>query len=533
MLAGMASPPPQELLEHWRARGLLGVERLGFVLERAAALWPERVAVVDAQGRATFTQLRRRADAIAVALLDCGVGAGDVVSWTLPNRLDAIALVAATWRIGAVSNPIVGIYREHEFGFILDQLRPAAVVCPASFRDRRYPAELDVVLGGIAHRPRGLFVAGGTALGWTALDGLREPGAVPEGVEPALADDPCLVLYTSGTTSAPKGVVHSSAALAQEARSMQRAWALTWRDAMFMASPLTHVTGILQGLLVPSLVGARAVLAEAWDPVAAVEQIEVEGATYMAGATPFLQGIVEEYERRGGARPSLRQFCCGGAPVPSQLVERAHAVGIAAYRCWGLTEFPTATLACELDPLERRASTDGRRAEGVEVEAVDGERRPLPPGVEGELRVRGPERMIGYVDSSLDAEVLDGEGWLYTGDLGVVDRGGWVTVTGRLKDVINRGGEKFSAREIEDLLAAHPHVLEAAVLGVPGGRLGERVCAVVVPRKGVRVDGEELRRFLVQSRIARQKIPEEFREAGALPRSPAGKVQKFKLLEMF
>jgi acyl-CoA synthetase (AMP-forming)/AMP-acid ligase II len=385
------------------------------------------------------------------------------------------------------------------------------------------------VLAGIGHHPHVRLVSG-EARGWRSLGDLSPLPDLPAEVAPAPAGDPCLVLYTSGTTAAPKGAVLSSAALLQEVRSMQREWALTWRDVMFMASPVTHITGILQGLLVPAAVGARSVLVDGWDPTDGVDRIEAEGATYMAGATPFLQGVVEEYQRRGLERPALQQFTCGGASVPPHLVEQADALGIVAYRVWGMTEFPTTTMASENDPLERRAHTDGRRAEAVEVEAVDEDGEVLPPGAEGELRVRGPECMLGYVDEALTAEVLDGAGWFYTGDLGAIDEQGYVSITGRRKDIINRGGEKFSARQIEDVLARHPRVAEVAVVGLPGGRLGERVCAAVVPRDSG-ADPDDLRAFLEDQRIARQKIPEEIRIIDALPRTAAGKIQKFRLIE--
>jgi acyl-CoA synthetase (AMP-forming)/AMP-acid ligase II len=333
------------------------------------------------------------------------------------------------------------------------------------------------------------------------------------------------VLYTSGTTSRPKGVIHSSATLLQEAASMQHDWAITHRDTIVMASPLTHITGMLQGLIIPARADARCLLLDRWDPERCVELIERERATYMAGATPFLRGILDVYERRGGV-PSLRQFCCGGAAVPSGLIERADRVGIAAHRSWGLTEFPSGSLARADDPLSRRAHTDGHVGEGLEVEAVDERHRPLTPGADGELRLRGPERMLGYVDAALNAGVASADGWLYSGDIGHVSPDGWVTVTGRLKDIINRGGEKFSAREIEELLAAHPAVGDVAVVALPEERLGELVCAVIEPAGGRHLDSAELTAFLRERRLAVQKIPTRWEEVPELPRTPAGKVQK-------
>jgi cyclohexanecarboxylate-CoA ligase len=340
------------------------------------------------------------------------------------------------------------------------------------------------------------------------------------------------VLYTSGTTSDPKGVLHTSQTLLQEVASMQRAWGLTFRDVMLMASPLTHITGLLQGLLVPCQVGARAVLLDRWDPGACVDIAEAEGATYMAGATPFLRGILDVYDERGTRPSTLHQFCCGGAAVPPELIRRADRLGIAAYRCWGMTELPTATLASERDDLEHRATTDGRVAEGVEVEAVDAEHRPQGPGVEGELRVRGPEQMVGYVDASLNAAAVDADGWLYTGDLGTVEDN-YVRITGRIKDVINRGGEKLSAREIESLLELHPSVSEVAVVPLPDERLGELVCAVVVVEADAVLDEYALRSYMREQDLAVQKIPARFAQVDALPRTASGKVRKHELVDRF
>ena len=529
-LRANAPEPPAELLRLWRARGQITDERLGWALERAAEQWPNRLGLVDDSGRYTFGELRKRANAISRALLEAGVQPGDVVTWSLPNSVDAVATAAATWRIGAVSNPVVHIYREHEFGFILRQLEPTAVITVDEFRGRRYTEELDGVFSSIGLEPKAKLVRG-NARGWKAIADLAPANSLPKDVEPAPPDEVCLVLYTSGTTADPKGAMHTSATLSQEVRSMQREWALTRRDVMFMPSPLTHITGVLLGLIVPSTVGARSVLVDQWNPPHSVEIIERERATYMAGATVFLQGILEEYRRRGLGRSSLKQFTCGGAAVPPHLIEEIEELGIIAHRAWGMTEFPTTTIAGENDPLERRAYTDGRIAEAVECETVDLERNPLPCGREGELRVRGPERMVGYVDARRTEEVVDREGWFYTGDVGVVDEAGYVTITGRIKDIINRGGEKFSAQEIENLLAAHPSVAEVAVIGVPGGRLGERVCAAIVPREEDSFDPGALKSFLLDRRIAKQKIPEEFRAVGELPRTASGKIQKFKLIE--
>ncbi|HMJ37841.1 MAG TPA: AMP-binding protein [Baekduia sp.] len=525
MLKPTAHPAPPELLARWSAAGLRREQHVGWALDQAAEARPDGEAVVLASERVTFGELRARADAIAEQLVGAGVGAGDVVTWTLPNGIDAVATAAAIWRIGAVSAPVVTIYRHHELEFIVGELRPAALIASGDVRGRDLCAELDEACAAAGVLPRARVCTHGEVDGW-APRALAPRAPLPGDVRPGGPEDVCLVLYTSGTTAKPKGVMHCSRALVQEVASMQHAWGLTFRDTMLMASPLTHITGMLQGLLVPCMVGARSVLMDRWDPDSCVELIERERATYMAGATPFLSGILQAFRARGVTRPALRQYCCGGAAVPPALVEEADALGIAAYRCWGMTELPTTTLASERDPLARRARYDGRAAAGVQIEAVDADRRPLPAGEEGELRVRGPEQMLGYVDAERTAEAVDEAGWFYTGDLGIIDDERWVRITGRLKDIINRGGEKFSAREVEDLLIAHPSVGEVAVVALPDERLGELACAVIVAEADLRVDTEALTAFLRAQRIATQKLPERYEIVAALPRTASGKVQK-------
>ena len=539
MALNATGPPlPERLVRRWTAQGLRTQQQPGWVLERAAARRPGDIAVITAEGHHTLAQLQARADAIAWALLDGGVAAGDVVTWSLPNGVEAVATAIAIWRIGAVSNPVVPIYREHELAFILGQLRPAAVVAAVDIRGRAGCEEMDRALAIAAFEPR-LRLALGDAAGasrWAPLpeaDPDRAPSALPADVEPAEAHLPCLVLYTSGTTAAPKGVLHSGCALVHEAFSMQREWGLTYRETMVMASPLPHITGILQGLLVPCLAGARVLLLDRWNPQVCVEMIEREGGTYMSGATPFLQGLLDAYDERGTASPALRQFCCGGAPVSPALIESAERLGIKAHRSWGLTELPSATFSRTIDPLRQRAETDGRPGEGIEVGVVDDERRPLPRGAEGELRIRGPERMEGYVDGTLNDEAMDADGWVYTGDVGRVDGDGCVRVTGRRKDIINRGGEKLSAREVEELLERHDSVREAAVVPVPDVRLGEAVGAAIVLRDGAQADVPAILRFLRGLGLASQKVPARVEIVTALPRTPSGKLQKHLVLEQF
>jgi len=356
----------------------------------------------------------------------------------------------------------------------------------------------------------------------------------------ARADEPCLVLFTSGTTSAAKGAVHSAQTLLAETRQLADAWGLGWEDASYMAAPLQHITGVLNAMTIPLLVGARAVLADRWVPELAVRDIVAHRVTWSAGATVFLQELTEA-ARADGNRLPLRMFACGGASVPRAVMERSEEQGIPAARVYGLTELPTVTVMNRSYPFAARAETDGAIAPGVEVRVVDGDTQSLPPGSEGELLVRGPERMIGYLDPASNRAALDDDGWLRTGDVGTVSRAGLLTVTGRRKDIVNRGGEKFSARDIEDLLAAHPAVRQAAVVPSPDTRFGEVPVAFVVldptvldadapGRAGPAAD--ELARHLRAAGLARQKIPVGWHFLEAMPMTPSGKVKKFELAQI-
>lgn len=514
---------PEDVLADWSRRGLRTGEGLGDMLERGARRWPHRPAVITAEGTWTFARLAARSDEVARALTGGGVRPGNVVSWMLPTGPDAIAVAAAVWRIGAVSSPIVPVYGPREIAAVLDQVGPTALVTWHGPDNRRDHAdELDTACRETGVSPAVRLLTTGRHPGWTRLDD------APRGVLPSIEtrpDDPCLVLFTSGTESLPKGVLHSVAGVSHELRSTIAAWGLTFRDTMVMASPMTHITGLLQGFLIPAKVGAAALLMDRWDPEQGVALIEEWAATYMAGATPFLRELLDAYERQGLASSSLVQYCCGGASVPSELVRRADALGIAAYRCWGMTELPTATLASELDDLTRRATTDGPLAPGVELRVVDDAGAEVPPGTEGHLLLRGPEMMLGYVRDDADAAAFTPDGWLRTGDLGRLNPDGYLTVTGRAKDIVNRGGEKFSVREIEEAVATHPDVAAVAVVAVPGGRLGERVGAAVVSRRAD-LTIEEIGGSVTGAGLARQKQPEIVALVDSIPTNATGKVDR-------
>jgi acyl-CoA synthetase (AMP-forming)/AMP-acid ligase II len=524
----VARAVPRHLREEYRRFGYVTDLTMSALTERAARQWPARPALVQAERLLTYRELRDLVERAAGWLAGTGTGPGDVVCWQTPNWWEAHVLGLAIWHLGAVSCPIVPFYREHELRQIIGQVRPAVVITAGDYRGFAHAEAFGDLLADARLDHTARIILRGSRPGWTPFDDVIS--ARPRrACATATADEPCLVLFTSGTTSAAKGAVHSSQTLLAETRQLADAWGLGWEDVAYMAAPLQHITGVLNAMTIPLLVGACAVLADRWVPELAVRDITAHRVTWTAGATVFLQELTEA-ARAAGNRLPLRMFACGGAPVPRAVMERSEEQGIPAARVYGLTELPTVTVMNRSHPFAARAETDGAIAPGVEVRVADGDTRTLPPGSEGELLVRGPERMIGYLDPASNRAALDDDGWLRTGDVGTVDRAGLLTVTGRLKDIVNRGGEKFSARDIEDLLMRHPAVRQAAVVPGPDARYGEVPVAFVVLAPGSRASEADLALHLHAAGLARQKTPVAWHFTDAPPMTPAGKVKKFELM---
>jgi cyclohexanecarboxylate-CoA ligase len=516
-----------------RLAGAWHGELLDAPLRDLAASAPSADVVID-RGRAwTAGELDRRIDQAAQGFQALGVRPGDVVSWQLPNRAEAFVAHYGALRAGAVSNPIIPIYRAAEVGFILRQARSKVLLVPRAFRGFDYVSmaagllpdlpDLRAVLVQDAE-PGDRFDDAGSF-----FDGFV---GAPEPIE-RNADDVCLLLYTSGTTGAAKGVMHTHNTLHFENQSLVDFFDLDERDVVFMPSPLTHITGVLYGLHLPLLLRSKVVLQDVWDPAPALSLIERHGCTFMLAATPFLFGLVDHPARTEHDLSAMRIFACGGADVPPELIRRASAsLDCLVARVYGSSEFPTATCSGASDPLDKRAETDGRPIGVAEVRIVGKDGGPAATDQAGEIYVRGPELFLGYLDASLDAASFDEDGFFATGDLGRLDADGYLTVVGRTKDIIIRGGENLSAKEVEDHLFEHDEVVDVAVVGLPDRILGERVAAFVVPRPDVSLELDELAGWLRARGLAMQKLPELVVITDGLPRTASGKIQKFRLREM-
>jgi acyl-CoA synthetase (AMP-forming)/AMP-acid ligase II len=505
-----------------RADGFVSEQSLGRLLPRAARRWPARRAVVEGTTTLSYGELWFAVRSAAGLLRSSGVAAGDRVCWQTPNWWEAHAAALAIWHVGAVNCPIPMLNRELELRHILQELRPSAVIAPGVVRGFDHAEAFDQIC-----REEGIETKIKLGLrhersGWTSFEEALQCPADDAGCEIGV-ESPCLILYTSGTSSGPKGVMLSPRAVLSEGQQIAREWTVGRADASYMPAPLGHVTGVGLGIVLPLLVGGCSVLSERWDPERAVQEIDAHRVTVSAGATVFLRELADA--AAGRAPLPLREYACGGAAVPIDVMDAAEAVGVRAHRCYGMTENSSVTLASSLDPYETRAHTDGRLAEGVEAFTIDTAGNRLSVGEVGEIVVRGPERMLGYVDAAQSALALDADGWFRTGDLGSLDADGHLSVIGRLKDIINRGGEKFATGDIERLILGAPDVAAAAVVPASDARFGEVPAAFVVGSATT----ESLVRHLVDAGIAKQKIPVHWRFVDSLPSTPSGKVKKHEL----
>jgi cyclohexanecarboxylate-CoA ligase len=512
--------PADELVREYRARGYWSDDTVGSLLTRCAAARPDALAVVDGDRRSTFGDIERDASRLALSLQRLGVSRDSVVSFQLPNCVEAVIVFHAVMKLGAVANPIVPIYREQEVSFILDQSGAAVVFVMDSRGNRDVEsmysspifAAVDVVVVGSAR--------------WNDMITVTdvEVELMDVGVDP---DDVCLLLYTSGTTAEPKGVLHSHNTLVFENRSMVDWFGLGPDDVVFNPSPVTHVTGINCALTLPFLLGIPVVLQDRWDSDVALARILAERASFMIFSTPFLRGLVNAATRVNTSTPSVRYVVCGGADIPDSLAAAATDTLGTTVRMFGATEGPSATCSTSSDSLHARTRSDGRPIAPTDV-LVDGTDRSSSVG---EILWRGPDTFLGYLDASLNEAAFTQDGFFRTGDLGRFDDDGYLHVVGRIKDIINRSGEKISAYSVESLLSQHPHVSEVAIVAGPDPVTGERGCAFVVPEAGTSIDLAEVQAFLESHKIARQRFPESVFVVDSLPKTPSGKIQKFALRE--
>jgi acyl-CoA synthetase (AMP-forming)/AMP-acid ligase II len=516
-------PLPASVTASWRADGLWSSTTVSDVV--TAAVDERAVACVVDDEQYTFGTVGAWSTVVATELHCAGVDLGDRVLIQLSNSAELVVAVTACWQLGAIAAPVLPMFGSHELRAIVAQLEPAAVI--AETQPRSLVADLEAALPTGSRRPA-RFCVGTPAAGWAPFPGAerRTTGAaLPGFADPGAC---ALVLFTSGTTAAPKGVRHDSLSLLAELNSYRRSAALSDRDVIFNPAPVAHIGALVISTLVPWAVGCPVVLQSRWDADSALDLMARERVTFAVGAPVFLDAVLTRRDRPGLGDYSIAKFQTGAAATSTELLRQADTAGITAWRAWGMTEAPTVCYGSPDEPADVRCETDGRVEPGSQVRAVDDVGRPVDPGGEGELLLRSPKQMMGYVDATQD-DVRPG-GWLVTGDLGSVDAMGLVRITGRVKDIVNRGGEKFSCRELEQALGSHPAVGDVAVLGVPEPRLGEQVIAYLTLRQGARDPGiAVLHRHLTELGVARQKHPVAVTVVDALPVTATGKIRKSEL----
>ena len=521
--------------------------------EAAAGNWPERVltdyfddavrqrpqvaALIShrcddgSQTTLTFAQLKDRVDRIAANLRRLGVDHGDVVSFQLPNWWEFVAIHLACVRIGAVSNPLMTIFRARELEFMVGFAESKVLIVPREFQKFDHQSlalELQRRLPALRH----VLVVGGDGENSFEAALLADNGWPPTyEMTPATPNDVIQLLYTSGTTGRPKGVMHTSNTLLASAIQLSERLGLTSNDVMFMPAPLAHQLGFCLGMMMAIRLAMPLVTMDVWKPAKAAELIAQHKVTYACGSTPFLTDLTKTPDIDRLNLDCLRLFLTSGAPIQRPAVEEARAaLGVSVLTGWGMTEIiqGTATYPCDSpgDPI-----TDGSVFAGGEVRIVDANQRVLAPGEEGNLQFRGSTAFVGYFKRP-DLYDIGEEGWFDTGDLAKLDERGNIRIVGRSKDIIIRGGENIPVFEIENLIYQMPQVSSAAIVAMPDARLGERCCAFVTLQPGCNLEFADMISFLEKQGLARQYLPERLEILGELPLTPTGKVQKFILRDM-
>ena len=496
------------------------------VLHAAAAADADTSVVLHSENRgdvATVGQLYDESLRVAASLHGLGVHPGDVVAVQLPNWRECLVAHAAAWLSGAVLLPIVPIYGPREVSFILRQSAARVFVTARSQRqDTARILDATTDLPALAHR----IVVGdqvSAAIPFAELAGTAVGGFQP--YAPSDTTERCVLVYTSGTTSEPKGVLHTHSSLLGEINASEKLRGVADELVSLATFPSGHIAGVL-GILRTFIRGASSVTLDGWDPLVAARLIVKHGVGTSAG-TPFhLRGLLAAAKENHLDLSCVQDYMTGAASVTGGLIRRADAVGIRAFRSYGSTEHPTLTIGTPDDPLDKRADTDGRVSPGSQIRIVDDAGEDVHQGLPGEVLSKGPELFTGYLDSSLNDTSMSPEGWFHTGDIGIMDADGYLRITDRKKDIIVRGGENISSSEVEGVLLEHPAISQAAVVGLPDDRLGERVCAVVVLKSGHRLDMAQIQAHFRVAGLARQKTPETLTVVNDLPRTASGKVQK-------
>ncbi|HCS3300216.1 TPA: medium-chain fatty-acid--CoA ligase [Shigella flexneri] len=517
----------------YRQQGLWGDASLADYWQQTARAMPDKIAVVDNHGASyTYSALDHAASCLANWMLAKGIESGDRIAFQLPGWCEFTVIYLACLKIGAVSVPLLPSWREAELVWVLNKCQAKMFFAPTLFKQTR---PVDLILPLQNQLPQLQQIVGVDKLA-PATSSLSLSQIIADNIPLTTAitthgDELAAVLFTSGTEGLPKGVMLTHNNILASERAYCARLNLTWLDVFMMPAPLGHATGFLHGVTAPFLIGARSMLLDIFTPDACLALLEQQRCTCMLGATPFVYDLLNLLEKQPADLSALRFFLCGGTTIPKKVARECQQRSIKLLSVYGSTESSPHAVVNLDNSLSRFMHTDGYAAAGVEIKVVDDARKTLPPGCEGEEASRGPNVFMGYFDEpELTARALDEEGWYYSGDLCRMDEAGYIKITGRKKDIIVRGGENISSREVEDILLQHPKIHDACVVAMPDERLGERSCAYVVlkaPHHSLSL--EEMAAFFSRKRVAKYKYPEHIVVIEKLPRTASDKIQKFLL----
>lgn len=516
-----------EKLSYW------GKETLLDYWNMAVAKNSKREFVVDDLGkRFTYQEIDRQADIIAAYLEKAGTTPGDIISFQLPVCSEFVVITIACLKVGAVVNPVGMCYRGKELENLLNLSQTKIFFCPTWHHKTNYEAMIQSAiknLGSLRHV--------------ILLDNWKKKSSNTITLREILSEnlfwkikcenkndsnDVAVILYTSGTTGGTKGVMLTHNNIIFSEKYFNKALGITEDDIMFMPAPLNHATGFHHGIIAPMLMGAKVVLQSKFESRKAIDLINREKCTYSMGSTPFIFDILNDIKSGTNRLETLKFYLCGGAPVPEDMVKCACQYGIKLCEVYGSTESVPHVFVRPEETLKQMGNTSGRPIEGIEVRIVDENRREVPLGTIGEEASRGPNVFVGYLnDQTATQKVLDDEGWFYSGDLCIEDENGNIKVIGRKKDIIVRGGENLNTNHICEYISKHPDILDQAVIAMPDERLGERICAYVVLKKGKeRLDLKKLQHYMQKKRIPKRYWPERLEMIDEIPRTDSGKIKK-------
>lgn len=534
----MQQPTP-ECASRYREMGLWVDQTLTRWLDDGLQASPDQIYRIWSDERpfhGTFSEVRDRSLRLAARLIEMGIRPGDVVSFQLPNWIECVEAFLASMYVGAVSLPVVHIYGAKEMKFVLAEVEAKLHITTSHFRHLNYRQMLDQMRPNLPALENIIYID-------ERYDALLDIAPLPEIID-VHPDTAAVLGYTSGTTSDPKGVIHTHRTIVAEMRQRimrepgdTRPQPITpppGYDHWLVGSPVGHVAGLQIGVYVPIMFNRPGHLMDRWELDTVLDALVEENLHLGGAALYFFNSVITHPKFKPELHlDQMRYIASGGAPVPRSFGEKCNAMGICLVRGYGSTEHPSVTGSAFEDPLDKRIGTDGRALAGVEIQIRDDAGQPLPVGLPGEIHTRGPDLFVGYVDASLNEKAFDRDGWFCTGDVGMLDAEGYLTITDRTKDIIIRGGENISAAEVEDALCRLPAVVEVAAVAAPDERMGEHVCAYLLLADGETAPTmDEVRSHLARIGLARQKWPEELRVVTEFERTPAGKIKKFVLRDL-